>query len=98
MVIVGGVFEVEPGRREAFLVAHHEMIRISRAEPGCLEYAYCADPIEPGRVVLFERWVDQESLDAHLRALRARPQETSDEVEPVSTSITIYDVAGERSL
>ena len=27
-----------------------------------------ADPIDPGRIVLFERWADQASLDAHLAA------------------------------
>jgi len=102
VVIVGGTFEMEPGQREVFLASRLEMIRISRAEPGCLEYTYSADPIEAGRVVLFERWEDHESLDAHIEALRARAAardtaDAVDTVEPMSSSITIYDIAGQTS-
>lgn len=97
MVIVGGTFEVDPGQRHEFLVSRHDMMRDSRAEPGCLEYTYSADPIEPGRVVLFERWESQEALDSHLEALRAGPHpETAP--EPRTTSIVIYDVGRERTL
>jgi len=98
VVIVGGEFEVEPDERERFLAGRHEMMRTSRLEPGCLEYTFSADPIEPGRVLLFERWQSQDALDAHLAALRARPSSSETDVSPKSASITIYDVAGERSL
>lgn len=98
MVIVGGTFEVDPEDRERFLLSRHDMMRVSRAEPGCLEYSFSADPIDPSRVLLFERWASQEALDAHLSTLRARPESPGTEVAPKATSITIYDVAGERSL
>ena len=101
MVIVGGTFAVDPGRRDEFVANHHDMIRTSRAEPGCLEYTYSADPIDPGRVVLFEIWESQDALDAHLRALRAAPaspETAGPEVEATSYSIVIYDVARWRSL
>jgi quinol monooxygenase YgiN len=101
VVIVGGTFAVDPGQRDEFLANHHEMIRTSRSEAGCLEYTYSADPIDPGRVVLFEIWENQEALDAHLRALRAAapaPETAEPEVEATSYSIVIYDVAGSRSL
>lgn len=101
MVIVGGMFEVDPSQRDEFIANHHDMIRTSRAEAGCLEYTYSADPIDPGRVVLFEIWESQDALDAHLRALRAAPpppEAAEPEVEATSYSIVIYDVAGSRSL
>jgi quinol monooxygenase YgiN len=98
MLIVGGSFEVEPDQREQFLASRHDMIRTSRTEPGCLEYAFSADPIDPSRVLLFERWVSQEDLDAHLSALRAGNRGSSTTVTPKSSSITIYDVSGERQL
>jgi quinol monooxygenase YgiN len=97
VVIVGGAFEVEPGQREEFLAARHDSMRRSRAERGCLEYTMSADPIDPGRVVLFERWADQESLDAHLSAMRNAPP-SSAAVTPKSATVTVYDVTGERSL
>jgi quinol monooxygenase YgiN len=101
VVIVGGTFAVDPGQRDQFIANHHDMIRTSRAEAGCLEYTYSADPIDPGRVVLFEIWESQDALDAHLRALRAgapSPGAAEPEVEATSYSIVIYDVAGSRSL
>ena len=97
MVIVGGSFEVEPDQREAFVASRHEAMKKSRAEPGCLEYTVAADPVEPGRVVLFERWVDQAALDAHIAGIRQAPPAAGG-VAPKSASILVYDIAGERPL
>ncbi len=97
MVIVGGTFEFDPSLREQFLASRFEMMQESRVEPGCLEYTFAADPMEPGRVVLFERWQDQAALDAHLAIRRASPPPAND-VKPISAAITIYDVSGERRL
>jgi quinol monooxygenase YgiN len=96
MIIVGGTFEVEPDQREEFLASRHDGMRRSRAEPGCLEYTLSPDPLDPGRVMLFERWEDQESLDAHLSALRSG--QSAPGIAPKSVSIKLYDVSGERSL
>jgi len=99
LIIVGGTFEVDPAERDTFLAGRHELMRRSRAEPGCLEYVFSADPIDASRVVLFERWESQEALDAHLAALRAgRPPAEGDAATPRSASIVLYDVAQERRL
>ena len=74
------------------------MMRTSRGEPGCIEYTFAADPLDPSRVVLFEKWEDQASLDAHIAAQRAAPRPTTPGIKPISSSITLYDVAGERPL
>jgi quinol monooxygenase YgiN len=98
MVIVAGTMELEPGQREAFLAGRIEGMRTSRAEPGCLEYTLSADPTNPGRVMLFERWARQEDLDAHLAAMRARPAAPGTGPAPKTVSIFVYDVASERPL
>ena len=98
MVIVGGSFELNPAERAQFLAGRVEMMRASRIEKGCLEYTFGADPIDPSRVVLYERWESQADLDAHLAALRSAPPSNRAEVTPISSSIAIYDVAGERQL
>jgi quinol monooxygenase YgiN len=97
MVIVSGVFTVDPEQREAFLAGRMDRMRTSRAERGCLEYCFCADPLDPGRVLLFERWASQEDLDAHLAA-PVSPASPGMGVEPTAATITIYDVTGERPL
>jgi quinol monooxygenase YgiN len=98
VVIVGGTFEVDPDQREGFLAGRHDMMRASRAEAGCLEYTFSADPMDPSRVLLFERWASQEALDSHLSAQRSGPQSPGSDVAPKSASIVIYDVSGERRL
>lgn len=98
MIVVGGTFDVDPAARDAFLAERVATMRRSRAEHGCLEYTFAADPVEPGRVVLFERWTDQAALDAHLAALRSDPVDPAPQVAAASTSIVLYDVSGERKL
>ena len=95
MVIVIGTFVVDPARREEFLAERLERMRTSRAEAGCLEYTFAADPLDPGRVLLTERWTDQAALDAHLAA--PSPAATP-AVVPDDVSIVMYDVSGERPL
>jgi len=90
VIIVGGTFEVEPHQREEFIASRHDLMRTSRAEQGCLEYTFSADPIEPNRVVLFERWATQASLDAHHNGMRGGTP-PSDEVKPTSVSVVFYD-------
>ena len=98
MVVVGGTFAVHPNERESFLASRVDMMRASRAEAGCLEYTFAADPLEPGRVVLFERWESQADLDAHLAAMRANPPKLEPDITPISSAITIYEISGERRL
>jgi len=98
VVIVGGIFEVDPAQREEFVASRHESMRKSRAEPGCLEYVVSADPIEPGRVILFERWADQASLDTHIAGIRQAPASPQGGVAATSATITVYEVSGERPL
>jgi quinol monooxygenase YgiN len=72
MIIVQGVFRVTADDRERYLAESLETQRVSRGERGCIEYVVAADPLDPQRVVLSERWATRADLDAHLDALRAR--------------------------
>lgn len=72
MLIVAGSIEVDPEQRESFLKEREEGMRTSRAEPGCLDYVFSADPLEPGRIMLFERWESKEALAAHLERMGMR--------------------------
>ena len=72
MIVVQGVFRTAAEDRERFLAESLETQRVSRGEPGCLEYVIAADPLDPERVVLSERWSSRADLDAHIGALKAR--------------------------
>lgn len=74
MVIVIGTFHVNPSDRDAFLANRVGVMNHSRAEAGCITYAFTADSIDDNLVVLTERWVDRPSLDAHIVGLASAPQ------------------------
>ena len=95
-VIVQGMFVVEPGERDRFIEASIEGMRASRAEAGCLEYVFASAPLDPGRVVLSERWESMELLQQHLNGQVSRP--AGDRPKPRSAEIVIYDVASATKL
>jgi len=95
MLIVAGHFDVDPAERDAFLAGRVDSIRSTRSEGGCLEYVMSADPVDPTRVMLFERWADQAAFDAHMAAIQSAPRTSGP--APKGFSVKIYDIAGERS-
>ena len=103
MVIVQGTFRVAPGDRDTFLAQSVANMGASRAERGCIEYVMAADPLEPDRVVLSERWESMEDLNAHLQRASQRRGEDGGAaaVTPVTVltrEIAIYEVASVRPL
>lgn len=98
MVIVTGTIDVAPERREAFIHDQLDRIRETRAAKGCLTCAYSPDPLDPGRVLLIERWASQEDFDAHLALARTCPAAIPSEVVTNVVSVSVYDVAKERWL
>jgi quinol monooxygenase YgiN len=95
MLIVAGSFEVAAEERDAFIAGRIDSMISTREERGCLEYVLSADPVDPARVVLFERWEDQASFDAHVKAMQSGPRPSGP--APKGVSAAIYDVAGTRS-
>lgn len=65
MIIIAGTVDVDPERRDEALVAACPHMTKTRAQQGCLDYVWSADPLVPGRIYVFERWEDQESLQTH---------------------------------
>jgi quinol monooxygenase YgiN len=47
-------------------------VRATLSEPGCIEYSFSADGLDPGLVRLFEVWESQDALDVHLAGMAAR--------------------------
>ena len=80
-------------------------MRTSRAEDGCHDYVFAADPLEPGRVILFEQWESEEHLAAHAAAMRAaraaappKPADAPAPVKVLSSSITKHVIASSGPL
>jgi quinol monooxygenase YgiN len=103
MVIVQGIFRVDPAERDAYLAQSLETMRASRAENGCLEYVFAADPVEDDRVILSERWASMDDLDEHLRGVNQRRQEAADRGDVPSVGfltreIAVYEVSSAKQM
>jgi quinol monooxygenase YgiN len=64
MLIIAGWLSVPPEDRDTYVANHEDLIRRSRRALGCLDLAISADPVDPGRVNMFERWESEEQLNA----------------------------------
>ncbi len=64
MLIVCGHLVLDPADRDTHVVASAGAVRLARQLPGCLDFAVSADPVDPTRVNIFERWARSEDLDA----------------------------------
>ncbi|MCU1483531.1 MAG: hypothetical protein JWN67_277 [Actinomycetia bacterium] len=94
MLLVTGTFTLAPADRDAFLEHAKAGMTKSRAEDGCEEYVMAADPLDPARVVLSERWRDRPALDAHLAGLAGGAGGPA----PTSMSIEIHEVASTEKM
>lgn len=98
MVIVAGVFNVEPARRDEFLRSRQADIHATRLEKGCLDYVFSADPDDPGIVRLFERWETAGDLAAHLAVLSQRQAPPEDAPKMLGADIQRYEIASSGPL
>ncbi|MFE8585630.1 putative quinol monooxygenase [Sphingomonas sp. NCPPB 2930] len=64
-LLIVGTVRLPPDNLDAARPVMRRMVEASRAEPGCLEYGYAEDVLDPGLIHVKEIWVDQAALDAH---------------------------------
>jgi quinol monooxygenase YgiN len=98
VVIVQGVFSVDPNERDRFVETSVEAMRASRQEEGCLEYVIAADPLDPERAVLSERWESMHHLQQHFAQQKTAARGASTRPVPRNVEITLFEVATSRPL
>jgi len=67
-IVILGTVRLPPERLNAARPHMAAMVAASRAEDGCIVYAYAEDVLEPGLIRVSEVWRDQASLDVHARS------------------------------
>ena len=67
MILLTGWVDVDPQRRDAALAAGCPHMRATRAWPGCLDYVWSADPLNPARIYVYERWESEAALASHFQ-------------------------------
>jgi len=91
MLIIAGHATMAETDRDAYVAAFRELVQRCRNAPGCLDVAVSADPLDAGRVNVFERWEAQEALDAW-RAIADAP----DLGIPFDAEVQLFTVADVR--
>lgn len=67
MILVMGTFRLPAASFEAAAPLMRKVIEATRAEDGCLAYAYSHDVLDPELIHVSEKWRDRAALDAHFR-------------------------------
>ena len=65
MIIVEGSARIPEGAWDTAIAAMETMIKASREEAGCIEYAYSRDLLDPNLLRIIERWQDKAALVSH---------------------------------
>ena len=92
MIQVNGTIKLGRNIDAATQKAIVEMVRASRAEDGCLDYAFARDLADPDTLILFERWRDAAALEAHDKtAHMAEFQKVMAANPPVSRELRMYE-------
>jgi quinol monooxygenase YgiN len=64
VIVVAGHVRVAAADRVAFLARSRTVVGLARSAPGNLDFVIAADPLDPTRVHVYERWCDRDSLIA----------------------------------
>jgi quinol monooxygenase YgiN len=89
MLIIAGTLFVDPEDRETFLTANADVVGQAREAPGCFDFVQAADPLDPSRINIFERWENED----HLLAFRGAGQPESDSPPIRSADVKRYVIS-----
>ncbi|MEM9033297.1 MAG: antibiotic biosynthesis monooxygenase [Actinomycetota bacterium] len=64
-IIIAGFIRIHPDDRQPAVDAAADAIAGARTQPGCLAYSFVPDNHMEDAIVVYERWADQASLEAH---------------------------------
>jgi quinol monooxygenase YgiN len=63
VIIIAGSLRVAAGDRDRYLGAVMDVARLARLASGCLDFVQSPDPIDPERIIIFERWESDEDVE-----------------------------------
>ena len=89
MLIIAGRLMVNPDHRSGFLAANAAVVGLAREAAGCLDFVQAADPLDPTRINIFERW----DSEGHLLAFRGAGQPDSDSPPIESADVKRYVIS-----
>lgn len=97
MVIVQGLVRLHPDDVETMRAAAGAMAAATRAEPGCIAYAFAQDLSDPAVIHIVEQWRGDDALRAHFAtAHMAAFRAALTGVRVFERNVSAYDAANQR--
>jgi quinol monooxygenase YgiN len=92
-LLIVGTIRIPPETLDRARPAMAAMVAASRAEPGCIQYAYGQDVLEPGLIHVKELWSSRETLTAHFSSDHiATWRSTWPDLQISGRNLTLYEV------
>jgi quinol monooxygenase YgiN len=96
MIILMGYVHLNPSDVNEFTADVQSVVSSTRAEKGCLFYAFTLEDARAGRMLTVQRWQDQESLTTHVERHESAPF-LKKWGNRMRMDILKYDISNERS-
>lgn len=98
MLLIVGTVRLPPERLVQARPVMQVMVEASRAEAGCLAYAYAEDVLVPGLIHVKELWTDQAALDTHFASHHLQQWRASWQALGIGDrDLQVYEVDAPRS-
>jgi len=99
MLLIAGTVRIPAEKVAEARAAGRRMIEATRAEDGCVQYAFAEDVVDPGLIHISEVWRDQAALDKHAASAHmAEWRKAGRELGVHDRNLRIYEVGEGRSL
>ena len=99
MLMIVGTVRIPAEKVAAARAAAARMIEATRAEDGCLAYAFAEDVLDPGLIHLHELWRDQAALERHFASAHmAEWRAAGRDLGTHDRDLRIYEVGEGRPL
>lgn len=89
MLIIAGSITVAASERDAYVRECVAVVEAARAHRGCLDFTITADPVDPGRVNVYERWDNE----ADLLAFRGAGPSTEQAAQVLAADVKRYVIS-----
>ena len=64
-IIISGVVDIDVAQMDKAMAGAEPLIVGALTQEGCMDYDWCPDPVNPGRIRVFERWESEAALVNH---------------------------------
>jgi quinol monooxygenase YgiN len=99
LILIAGFLKYPPGGIDKLRGEMEKVVEATRREDGCINYDFAIDISDPTRLIVFERWRDQDALDAHIKSAHiAAWRAAGAAAGPAERHLTVWEVDEGRAL